>query len=236
VFSPKPIAYWPLNGDDNLNDISGNNQHATLYGSVTLTTGVHGQENGAYEFPGTMDSYLKVVRTALLDVGLGGSFSYASYVYPTKPDMCFFEWTDSPFGPYIWILKFEVLVCLNDRSSSTTAAAIYRNTKFPLKQNSWNFVGVTYNYDTATFHFTVGDTTIAVKKTQVKAKTNVPFVYIGHRPSGFYSDKSAFMGKMACVMLWNKVLTEDEMKRVKQFCLDNARLASSRNSFLGCEY
>ncbi len=44
------VAYYPFNG--NANDMSGHGNHGTVDSNVSLTTGVHGEENGAYHFGG----------------------------------------------------------------------------------------------------------------------------------------------------------------------------------------
>jgi len=50
------VAYYPLNGTHLASDISGNNNNGTIYGA-TLTTGVNGEINGAYDFGTANDGF-----------------------------------------------------------------------------------------------------------------------------------------------------------------------------------
>ena len=73
------VAYYPFNG--NANDESGNGNNGTPMESVTLTTGVHGDANGAYQFGGTDNpGNIHVPNSESLQIGDGWSF--AAYVKP----------------------------------------------------------------------------------------------------------------------------------------------------------
>ncbi|MEY4279147.1 MAG: hypothetical protein RL377_1151 [Bacteroidota bacterium] len=64
------IAYYPFNG--NANDQSGNGNHGTVMGSVSLTTDRLGNANKAYEFPGNSNSYI--------DGGSGNSLKFSGAI------------------------------------------------------------------------------------------------------------------------------------------------------------
>jgi len=52
------IGWWPFNG--NANDESGNGNHGTLIGNVSLTTDRDGLPNSAFSFPGNSSAYIDV--------------------------------------------------------------------------------------------------------------------------------------------------------------------------------
>lgn len=73
------VAYYPFNG--NANDESGHGNNGTPMSSVTLTTGLHGDANGAYQFGGTSNpGYIHVPNSESLKIGDGWSF--AAYIKP----------------------------------------------------------------------------------------------------------------------------------------------------------
>ncbi|XP_064649580.1 uncharacterized protein LOC135501404 [Lineus longissimus] len=232
--SPKPIAFWPLDGTHQTNDVSGYNHHATPFG-VSVSTGFNNIANAAYEFQGNTNSYLKITRTPMLDVGATGSFSYAAMVYPTSNTGCFIEWpVAGAIGPYIWNFPGKcVLIYWNARPGESGAATNINN-KPALTLSKWTFLGVVYDYGTGTMRITLDTTTTTLVLSKVKGYTNVPEVYIGKRPFGAYASSSYYKGKMANVMLWNQALTEDEMMKIKDFDEKKVvRVATSNNAFTG---
>ena len=73
------VAYYPFNG--NANDESGNGNNGTPMENVTLTTGVHGEANGAYQFGGTDNpGNIHVPNSESLQIG--DEWSFAAYVKP----------------------------------------------------------------------------------------------------------------------------------------------------------
>ena len=76
------VAYYPFNG--NANDASGFENHGTLSsGSVTLTTGVDGDADGAYMFGGiSKPGHIRVKNSESLKFTDGCTF--AAYIKPTS--------------------------------------------------------------------------------------------------------------------------------------------------------
>src|SRR6185436_16603858 len=65
--------------DGNANDVSGNNNHGTLVGGITLTTDRFGGANRAYSFNGS-NSYISVPASATLNSPTTGC-TQAAWVY-----------------------------------------------------------------------------------------------------------------------------------------------------------
>jgi hypothetical protein len=58
------VGYYPFNG--NANDESGNGNHGTVNGAVTLTTDRNGITNSAYDFIGNSSSFINIGRPNIL--------------------------------------------------------------------------------------------------------------------------------------------------------------------------
>ena len=50
--APVPKGYWPLSPAAGLRDVSGNGNHAVLYGNVVRAQGVQNELDAAFEFHG----------------------------------------------------------------------------------------------------------------------------------------------------------------------------------------
>lgn len=71
------VAYYPFNG--NANDASGNTNHGTVQGNVTLTTDRFGNSNKAYSFPGNPNSFIDCGNNPTIQVR--GALSLSAWIY-----------------------------------------------------------------------------------------------------------------------------------------------------------
>jgi hypothetical protein len=69
------VAYYPFNG--NANDESGNGNHGTVNGNVTLTTGRQNDMNGSYEFSGEVFNYISIPDNPSLNIS---SFTISAWI------------------------------------------------------------------------------------------------------------------------------------------------------------
>ena len=73
------VAYFPFNG--NANDESGHGNNGTPTEAVTLTTGVQGDANGAYQF-GSVENSGHIYMPNSESLQIGDEWSFATYVKP----------------------------------------------------------------------------------------------------------------------------------------------------------
>ena len=71
------VAYYSFTG--NTNDASGQRNHGTIYGAVTLTTDRYGTANTAYSFNGSTESYINVPMSSSLKIQ--SQISIAAWIY-----------------------------------------------------------------------------------------------------------------------------------------------------------
>ena len=217
----RPIAFWPLNKDSKLTDVSGYG-HDASGSDVTLAQGPNKMADSAYEFYGRESSFLTITPTPVLEVGFNGSFTYCAYIYSTKETGAIMDWNlHSGYGLYFWLWRPNnmLTVYVPDRS---TATVIIKSLPFTL--NSWHFVAASYSYEDGTLIAMVDDVNETWSVPKVHAKSNSPFVYIGRRVFNDAKSWSPFLGKMSSVMLFNQALTLDDLKIVKSYSLDTQRI------------
>jgi|688.fasta_scaffold233423_2 hypothetical protein len=71
------VAYYPFSG--NANDASGNTNHGTVLGNVTLATDRFGNSNKAYSFPGNPNSYIDCGNNPTIQVR--GALTLSAWIY-----------------------------------------------------------------------------------------------------------------------------------------------------------
>jgi hypothetical protein len=69
------VAYYPFNG--NAIDKSGNENHGTVHGNVSLTTGRQNDMNGSYEFSGEVFNYISIPDNPSLNIN---SFTISAWI------------------------------------------------------------------------------------------------------------------------------------------------------------
>jgi hypothetical protein len=160
-----------------------------------------------------------IPRTAVLDVGAAGSFSYSSFIYTDKRDACFWEWLEPGHPTYVWSwTNKELLVSFQ---SLTNSERYYNPQTLPLEYNKWLFIGV--SYDTKNWKLTVKVNNNVRQFDITKknlAKTTSQAIYVGKRPgTDSTALRSYFRGRMSCIMLHKVALTPENMEAIKSYCL-----------------
>lgn len=201
------VAYYPFDG--NANDASGNGNHGTISGGVTLTTDRFGNPNSAYHFDG-INGIIEVPDAPILDVRV--AITLAAWVYPEvnsgvglpivlkyrsqigERAYWLYAWTSGqPTGP-----RFRV-------DLPGTPGDVYSPNLLPI--NTWSFVVGTYDGSSAKLY---------VNGSLVGSATGL---------SGQISDSSRplsiggvhenvdewFSGKIDDVRVYNRALTSTEV-------------------------
>jgi hypothetical protein len=181
-------------------DLSGNNNHATLYGSLAYGTG----NGGALNFPGGNANYAQA-RSAVYFTG--SSFTIQSWVYP------------------IQVLNWNRIIDFGNGASSNNillsnsygqsgAPGLYiegyqfqANTVLTL--NAWHFVCATFNLSTRLATIYVDGQPSGSMTMPVPANVTRTLCYIGRSNWGFGDPN--FRGGIGSVQIYNGYLTADEI-------------------------
>lgn len=128
-WSPAPVGYWPFNenkGTSITADVSGNEYHGTMNGSMTESAWIPGQYGSALNFDGSNDS-ISVSDTNNLDAVAGASFTWEAW----------FKHSTQTSGQDILIAKYETVGAdggyklLMESDGDITCAIDNENTSFP---------------------------------------------------------------------------------------------------------
>lgn len=214
------VAYYPFNG--NANDESGNGNHGIPMSSVTLTTGVNGDTNGAYQFggydnPGNI--HIPNSESLIIDDG----WSFAFYVKPTNYSGMDGWGGKSTEGMHAIMGKdhdqsgFSIQYRLNSDSlhvwlgcysgwTKNFGASIYGN-----YLNQWVHVSITYSNSIFKVYIN------GQKRAEAEIQANFSVANTKDLYLGKYRDRWYPMdGALDEVRIYNRVLTDKEIMMLAQ--------------------
>ncbi len=192
------VAYYPFNGS--ANDVSGNNNHGTVYGA-TLTTDRSGNVNNAYFFNGIND-VITIPHNTILNAS--NELSFSVWV---KPDAF-------PVGSVMIVGKSNYSNATNYLVRITSNGYIqfeYKNfantTDNPLILNQWNHIAVVSDAANAKKVYVNGVLASHTTATSPYGLVDDP-VTIGAANYG----AEYFTGSIDELKIYNKALSQEEIK------------------------
>ena len=200
------IAFYPFNG--NALDESGNGNDGQPQNGASLTTDRFGSADNAYAFDGEDDHI--IVPTGSLNLPIAGSLSLAAWVYPESqktqniirkgpvvngPEAAPFALAMSGTGDIIFELR------------PNAQLTQVRKTGYSL--HNWTYIVGTYDGTTMRLYVN-GQLENSMSTTGTLAQEISPLL-IGTR-LGLPSD--TFEGKIDDVRIYNRALTEDEIRQL----------------------
>jgi len=227
------VAFFPFDG--NVNDVSGNNNHGTVFGA-TLTTDQNGNTESAYEFNGA--SSIDLGNSDSLnpsnsisfysDFLISQSFSN-NYILGRNPD------SSSDYGYNFGIVGDDntqsLRFGLGNNSSGSNINDISANVD--LNKNQWYSLAVTYDGTQVKFYLNGSLVSTENLTLQDGIHQNDYNTFIGkYRPNGGSNGLQFFKGKLDNVGIWNRALTHQEIQNL-YFKENNVFEDASRNIALG---
>ena len=220
------VAYYPFNG--NANDESGHGNDGTPMDNVTLTTGVHGDANGAYQFGGTNNpGNIHIPNSESLQIGDGWSF--AAYVKPMSLAGMTGWGTPGDLG------RFCIMGKSHDQHGVAIDYEFPTSGSFVLDLSSWGWDELNAT-DNNSYH--VGKWThVAVTKSgnHYKMFINGEMMYEGDTEHDFSiaNGEDMYLGKyndswypmngiMDEVCIYNRTLSDNEVRQMAQYAENEA--------------
>ncbi|KAI8514633.1 hypothetical protein Bbelb_072240 [Branchiostoma belcheri] len=193
------VGLWPLNSQYGASDKTGNGNDGVARGTQ-LAPGPNGDPDGAFLFSGTANSYIDIPNNGKLDVRY--SYTILAHIYPTGQAGPIFDYVGQ------WTVRRD------GHMSEGVSANV-------LQQNAWNYVGGTYN--SATGVAILWNNGQAVAQVQV----GVPSVATQNpvRVAVKDGDDRYFAGRMACILLYDFVMTQEQIVAARETCFRRAKFA-----------
>lgn len=202
-----PIAHYPLNLEYGAREKDLKQPSGVIHGSVTLASGPHNEPNGAYEFPGTSDSYIEFPNDGGLDTRQ--SITLMCWVQPGGQDGPLFNYRESgPWGVHIWINfgKFFNRITEFPNHAFRTAISSFEE----LTEGQWYHVAATYDHNTGVnFLYIDGNPDNSLNiGTGYEISTNDDKVRMGVKDG----DGRYFKGKITQMKVYDFALNVDQIK------------------------
>ena len=205
-----PVAFFPLNGQYETEDISHRNNLQGNASSVELAQGPDFNTGGSYQFSGNLNSFIYFSNNGGLDTRY--SMTFLAWIYHEQTEGPIFYY-DGPENGVRFMLTEDGRFRATFRSSNfsylkTLTSAI-------LEPKTWHFVGASYNYVSGECILWINGSIYLRKVIDWPSElATQQSVVMGAIPGG----ASKYKGRISCVQLYDRVLTEQEIEDAKQSC------------------
>ena len=206
---PVPTAVYPLKGKFGTRDLSSHGNPPGVPYNVQLAPGPFGEPNGSYQFSGSSNSYIEFPNNGGLDTKY--SLTLLVWVFPENTDGPIFNYGTYYFGVHLWIVNsgsFARLVKISEVYSETPLQ------KANLKQNSWNYIGTSYDYASGDQKLWIDGKVYDVQNIGTVELSTQGAVRVG----ALDGDNRFLKGRISCMQVYNKALTEKEVRAVRGLC------------------
>ncbi|XP_019637925.1 PREDICTED: uncharacterized protein LOC109480218 [Branchiostoma belcheri] len=209
-----PVAVWPLNAKYGSSDATGNGNDGTATGTQ-LAPGPYGNSDGAFLFSGTSDSYIDIPNNGQLDVQY--AYTILAHVYHTGQAGPIFNyigqpWLSAGWAVHLWQTAAHGLFMRPVGRDGQFVAGV--SAPGVLELNAWNYVGGTYDSNTGVASVWNNGKLVGLKRTEVPSVATEGAVRVAVRDG----DGRYFVGRIACIQLYNYAMTSEEIVAARNLC------------------
>ena len=199
---------YPLNSQFGPRDFSSHENPPGVPNNTQLAPGPFGQPNGSYQFSGSSTSYIEFPNNSGLDTRY--SMTLLAWVFPENFDGPIFHYGGDYFGVHLWVLA-GYLFC-----EFATRSGIYLSPLHSgkLNRNAWNFVGASYDYDSGVERIWIEGKVYEEQNVSTYELNTTGAVRMGV----LTGDNGFLKGRISCIQVYNKALTEREVHAVRGLC------------------
>ena len=201
------MAFFSLSGINGTMDRGPNRATKAVSSHIKFAPGPYGNPNGSFFFSGINSSYLELKNTGELDTRF--SMSVFAWVHLDNSDGPIFKYGCS-------MLVFQSTLGVEVRYVDRKTSQVYRLYKENvLVENTWNFIGTTYDYHTGIATVWVNNVTVMLKsigaKMELATQTDV-------RVGVSSNQENHFRGRVSCLQFYEQALSVDQIIEAKARC------------------
>ena len=205
-----PVAFFPLNGQYETTDISHTHNLQGNASGVELTPGPDGSTGGSYQFSGNSNSFIYFSNNGGLDTRY--SMTFLAWIYHEQTEGPIFYY-DGPGNGVRFMLTEDDRFRASFRSSSFSYLKTL--TSGILEPKTWHFIGASYNYVSGESILWINGRIYMRKVTDWPSElATQQSVVMGALPG----EASKYKGRLSCVQLYDRVLTEQEIGEARESC------------------
>ena len=189
-------AWFPLNGTYDASEIENRSTTGSKGDKVYLSLGPDGTQNGSYSFRGSGDSH---INFSDINLEIRGSITILCwlYIYDNNADTVFLQYKDTTLSVFVYG-KTLTLKNANSNGQSLTGT---------LGEIGWTFVSVSYNQTSA-------ETQLWIDGNMANS-TGIRADFTFHGSHILKLGGNNFKGKITQLMLFNSMLTEEQIQGIK---------------------
>ena len=204
------VAFFPLNGQYETTDISHRQNLQGNASGVELAPGPDGSTGGSYQFSGKLSSFIHFPNNGGLDTRY--SMTFLAWIYHEQTEGPIFYY-DGPENGIRFMLTEDGRFLANLRSSNFSFLKTL--TSGILEPKTWHFVGASYNYVSGECILLINGSIYRRKFIDWPSElATQQSVIMGAIPD----EASNYRGRIACVQLYDRVLTGHEIEDAKHSC------------------
>ena len=207
--TPVPTAVYPLNGHFGTRDLSSNENPPGKPYNVQLAPGPFGQPHGSYRFSGNSTNYIEFPNNGGLDTRY--SLTLLVWVFFENTDGPIFNYGTDYYGVHFWVAGSMLYIQFTRRSDGFLPTQLHGST---LKSEAWNFVGASYDYDSGVQKLWAEGKVCDVQNIGTHELHTSGDVRMGFMTA----DNRNFKGRISCMQVYDKALTEREVHAVRGLC------------------
>ena len=201
------MAFFSLSGTNGTVNRSPNGATKAVSLNIKFAPGPHGNPNGSFFFRGINSSYLELKNTGELDARF--SMSVFAWVHIENSDGPIFKYGCSM---YVFKSTLGIEVRFVDRKNSTVYLLRKENV---LVENTWNFIGTTYDYHSGIATVWVNNGTVIRRsigaKMELATQSDV-------RVGASSNQDNHFRGRISCLQFYDQALSVNQIIEAKARC------------------
>ena len=204
---PLPVALFFVGGINKTVDLSPSGASMAVLSDITLEPGPFGNPSGSLSL-GTSNSHVELENRGEIDT----RFSMSVFAWVHLSNSSTGQIIDHGCSMTVFHSTLGVEVLFKERESSRSYLI---HKKGVLKENSWNFIGVTYEYYSGMATIWVNDNIVMRKivlaKMELATHENVIVGALRNR-------KMQFRGRISCLQFYDQALSVDQIMKAKIRC------------------
>ena len=214
------VGYWPFNG--NANDESGNGNHGTVNGA-TLTADRNGVANSAYSFDGDNDWINAEMKQS---IKTKFSFSFWLNINEWKESGIINSRTSYYNATHFDLFSNYIMICLGKENSDKSLTCENINKKIEI--NNWNNIILSFD----------GSNMKVYKNNQlffsITLISNEAFIdkLLDFGRDNWTGGKRYFNGQLDDISIYNRALSEQEVKQLYEGCTKETVTSSNFNTLM----
>ena len=204
---PLPVALFFMGGINKSVDLSPGGASNAVFSDITLAPGPFGNPNGSL-FLGTSNSHMELENRGEIDT----RFSISVFAWVHISNSSTGQIIDYGCSMTVFHSTLGVEALFKERGSSKSYLL---HKSGVLKANSWNFIGVTYDYFSGIATMWVNENIVMRKflfaKMELATHGNIIVGASKNR-------KMQFRGRISCLQFYEQALSVDQIMKVKIRC------------------